>query len=105
MAERHAQSLAGVCQELFCSPESEAGRRIEHRRGRLCLPSFSLPSPITPLSSAVIRQGEMQYLDGPTARWAQAHFVLTRAGFLHWFRSSEQVEKPIGALSLARCGV
>ena len=47
----------------------------------------------------------MQYLDGPTARWAQAHFVLTRAGFLHWFRSAEQVEKPIGALSLARCGV
>ena len=43
MAERHAQSLAGVCQELFCSPESEAGRRIEHRRGRLCLPSSSFP--------------------------------------------------------------
>lgn len=46
----------------------------------------------------------MQYLDGPTSRWAQAHFVLTRAGFLHWFRSVEQVEQPIGALSLARCG-
>jgi hypothetical protein len=22
-AERHAQSIAGVCQELFCSPESK----------------------------------------------------------------------------------
>ena len=53
------------------------------------------------LLRAVIRQGEMQYIDGPVAKWASGHFVLTRAGFLHWFRAMDQVE-PIGTLGLAR---
>ncbi|GAX78348.1 hypothetical protein CEUSTIGMA_g5790.t1 [Chlamydomonas eustigma] len=70
-AERHAQSVAGVCQELFCSQE-------------------------------IIRQGEMQYLDAPLSRWASGHFVLTRAGFLHWFRSIEEVQ-PLGTLHLSKC--
>ena len=56
------------------------------------------------LLRAVIRQGEMQYIDGPVAKWASGHFVLTRAGFLHWFRAMDQVE-PIGTLGLARLGL
>ena len=57
--------------------------------------------PSLPFTPAVIRQGEMQYIDGPVAKWASGHFVLTRAGFLHWFRAMDQVE-PIGTLGLAR---
>ena len=49
----------------------------------------------------------MQYW-GPTSAsprhtWLDAHFVLTRAGFLHWFRSMEDV-RPLGCLNLACCG-
>lgn len=43
----------------------------------------------------------MQYLDTPVSRWTQGHFVLTRAGFLHWFRSVNDVE-PLGCLNLSR---
>ena len=54
-----------------------------------------LPTPTLSLAPppaiAVIRQGEMQYLDGPIAKWTSGHFVLTRAGFLHWFRCGWEV--------------
>lgn len=37
-----------------------------------------------------------------TSAWACRHFVLTRAGFLHWFASCEEVT-PLDALNLSKC--
>ena len=34
--------------------------------------------------------------------WQDCHFVLTRAGFLHWFHDMEHV-RPLDCLNLARC--
>jgi hypothetical protein len=35
-------------------------------------------------SHEIVLQGPMQYLDAPAAKWRQANFVMTRAGFLYW---------------------
>lgn len=56
-------------------------------------------------SPEIIRQGPMGLWRPKTSSWENVHFVLTRAGFLHWFRSMEEVapqeEVP---LNLSRCG-
>lgn len=36
-----------------------------------------------------------------TSLWSQCHFVLTRAGYLHWFSSMEHLQ-PLDMLHLAR---
>ncbi len=35
--------------------------------------------------------------------WQDCHFVLTRAGFLHWFHDTENFVRPLDCLNLARC--
>ena len=74
LAGRQAASIEGVCTELWCSPE-------------------------------IIRQGDMQHWSpggGAGGQWLDCHFVLTRAGFLYWFRSMEDTH-PLDSLCLARC--
>ncbi|KAK9817288.1 hypothetical protein WJX72_012262 [[Myrmecia] bisecta] len=53
-------------------------------------------------SPEIIRQGEMARWVSPSGKWQDCHFVLTRAGFLHWFRSMEDVA-PMDCLNLVRC--
>lgn len=53
-------------------------------------------------SPEIVRQGEMMWWDPHSSRWNPSHFVLTRAGFLHWFRSVEDVER-LDGLNLSRC--
>ena len=48
------------------------------------------------------RQGEMARWASGTGRWADCHFVLTRAGFLHWFAEMGSLT-PLDGVSLARC--
>lgn len=35
--------------------------------------------------------------------WQDCHFVLTRAGFLHWFHDTANFVRPLDCLNLARC--
>lgn len=37
-----------------------------------------------------------------SGRWADRHFVLTKAGFLHWLASMDELE-PLDCLNLSRC--
>ena len=37
-----------------------------------------------------------------SGRWADRHFVLTKAGFLHWIASVDELE-PLDCLNLSRC--
>lgn len=37
-------------------------------------------------SPDIIRQGSMDLWNPRTSSWGCCHFVLTRAGFLHWFK-------------------
>lgn len=48
------------------------------------------------------RQGEMALFHPASGRWADRHFVLTKAGFLHWVASMEELE-PLDCLNLSRC--
>lgn len=52
-------------------------------------------------SPEIIRQGDMCYWQPRTSEWVEAHFVLTRAGCLHWFASMEEAA-PVDVLNLAR---
>ncbi|MEW5309558.1 MAG: hypothetical protein WDW38_001439 [Sanguina aurantia] len=71
LAQKQALDIAGVCEDLFCSPEIE-------------------------------RQGDMKQWSVLTSLWSQCHFVLTRAGYLHWFSSMGHLQ-PLDMLHLARC--
>ncbi|MEW5303111.1 MAG: hypothetical protein WDW36_005835 [Sanguina aurantia] len=71
LAQKQALDVAGVCEDLFCSPEIE-------------------------------RQGDMKQWNASTSVWSQCHFVLTRAGYLHWFSSMGHLQ-PLDMLHLARC--
>ncbi|KAG2450052.1 hypothetical protein HYH02_000156 [Chlamydomonas schloesseri] len=53
-------------------------------------------------SPEITRQGDLQVWEPATERWRKCHFVLTRAGYLHWFPKAEEV-KPLDGLALARC--
>jgi len=53
-------------------------------------------------SPEILRQGPMQIWDGRGSAWGEAHCVLTRAGFLHWFKSMEAPE-PLDVLNLGEC--
>lgn len=48
------------------------------------------------------RQGDMARWLPVSNMWQECHFVLTRAGFLHWFHDMEHV-RPLDCLNLARC--
>ena len=48
------------------------------------------------------RQGDMARWLPVSNMWQDCHFVLTRAGFLHWFHDTESV-RPLDCLNLARC--
>ena len=48
------------------------------------------------------RQGDMARWLPVSNLWQDCHFVLTRAGFLHWFHNMEQI-RPLDCLNLARC--
>ena len=50
----------------------------------------------------VCRQGGMSRWLPVSNMWQECHFVLTRAGFLHWFLDTEHV-RPVDCLNLARC--
>ncbi|KAG2442831.1 hypothetical protein HXX76_002910 [Chlamydomonas incerta] len=53
-------------------------------------------------SPEISRQGDLQVWEPATERWRKCHFVLTRAGYLHWFPKAEDV-RPLDGLALARC--
>ncbi|GLC35841.1 hypothetical protein PLESTB_000499900 [Pleodorina starrii] len=52
-------------------------------------------------SPEIVRQGDLQVLEPATERWRKCHFVLTRAGYLHWFTRAEEV-RPLDSLALGR---
>ena len=52
--------------------------------------------------AVLCRQGEMALFHPASARWADRHFVLTKAGFLHWVASVDELE-PLDCLNLSRC--
>ncbi|GLI68925.1 hypothetical protein VaNZ11_013347 [Volvox africanus] len=52
-------------------------------------------------SPEIVRQGDLQIWESATQRWRKCHFVLTRAGYLHWFTRAEEV-RPLDSLTLAR---
>ncbi len=52
-------------------------------------------------SPEIIRQGEMSHWNARSSTWTVCHFVLTRAGFLHWFASMEEVHA-LDLLNLAK---
>ena len=55
-------------------------------------------------SPEILRQGAMELWDAKAGAWSEAHCVLTRAGFLHWFASMDAPgAPPLGVLNLARC--
>lgn len=54
-------------------------------------------------SPEIIRQGPMDLWRPKTSSWENVHFVLTRAGFLHWFKSMEEVTPQEPPLNLCRC--
>ena len=54
------------------------------------------------LALADDRQGEMALYHPISGRWADRHFVLTKAGFLHWFESVDELQ-PLDCLNLSRC--
>ncbi|KAF6255933.1 hypothetical protein COO60DRAFT_1531877 [Scenedesmus sp. NREL 46B-D3] len=54
-------------------------------------------------SPEIIRQGTMELWQPKSSSWGGAHFVLTRAGFLHWFRSMDDVAPQEPPLNLCRC--
>jgi hypothetical protein len=83
LAARQATAIEDASSDLFCSPE-------------------------------ILRQGQMRVWDGrgdgrgggsgggaTAGSWADAHCVLTRAGFLHWFKSMDDPE-PLDVLNLGR---
>jgi hypothetical protein len=53
-------------------------------------------------SPEIIRQGPMELWQPKSSSWAAAHFVLTRAGFLHWFKSMDDVTPLEPPLNLCR---
>lgn len=53
-------------------------------------------------SPEIVRQGGMSRWLPVSNMWQECHFVLTRAGFLHWFLDTEHV-RPVDCLNLARC--
>ncbi|PNH12073.1 hypothetical protein TSOC_000998, partial [Tetrabaena socialis] len=53
-------------------------------------------------SPEIARQGDLQLWEPAGERWRKCHFVLTRAGFLHWFPRVEEV-RPLDCLTLGRC--
>lgn len=53
-------------------------------------------------SPEILRQGPMEIWDSRGGRWEAAHCVLTRAGFLHWFKSMEDAAA-LDVLNLGRC--
>ncbi|KAG2499380.1 hypothetical protein HYH03_002955 [Edaphochlamys debaryana] len=53
-------------------------------------------------SPEIARQGDLQIWEGANEKWRKCHFVLTRAGHLHWFTKAEDV-RPLDSLALARC--
>ncbi|KAL3135857.1 hypothetical protein ABBQ32_007413 [Trebouxia sp. C0010 RCD-2024] len=53
-------------------------------------------------SPEIIRQGDMARWLPVSNMWQDCHFVLTRAGFLHWFHDMEHV-RPLDCLNLACC--
>ncbi|GBF90839.1 hypothetical protein Rsub_03693 [Raphidocelis subcapitata] len=75
LAARQAHAIEDASSDLFCSPE-------------------------------ILRQGPMHIWDARAGAsggdWLDAHCVLTRAGFVHWFKSMEHPE-PLDALNLGRC--
>jgi hypothetical protein len=72
LAARQAHAIEDASSDLFCSPE-------------------------------ILRQGPMQIWDARAGAsggdWIDAHCVLTRAGFVHWFKSMEETEA-LDALNL-----
>ncbi|KAL0022087.1 hypothetical protein WJX79_005747 [Trebouxia sp. C0005] len=54
-------------------------------------------------SPEIIRQGDMARWLPVSNMWQDCHFVLTRAGFLHWFHDTENFVRPLDCLNLARC--
>ncbi|GIL72842.1 hypothetical protein Vretimale_4499 [Volvox reticuliferus] len=52
-------------------------------------------------SPEIVRQGDLQIWEPATQRWRKCHFVLTRAGYLHWFTRAEEV-RPLDTLTLTR---
>ena len=55
-------------------------------------------------SPEIVRQGPMGLWRPKTSSWEDVHFVLTRAGFLHWFSSMEDVAPQEAPLNLSRLG-
>ncbi|GFR41214.1 hypothetical protein Agub_g1886 [Astrephomene gubernaculifera] len=53
-------------------------------------------------SPEIVRQGDLQIWEQTGERWRKCHFVLTRAGYLHWFSRAEDV-RPLDGLALGRC--
>lgn len=54
-------------------------------------------------SPEIIRQGDMARWLPVSNMWQDCHFVLTRAGFLHWFHDTQNFVRPLDCLNLARC--
>lgn len=92
------------------------------RHGSLCVLCYKVPAACNPIphnmlaqhgtisqgvsvelfcSPEIIRQGELEAWDGSGSVWLHGHCVLTRAGFLHWFKSADDTV-PADTLNLAR---
>jgi hypothetical protein len=54
-------------------------------------------------SPEIIRQGAMQLWQPRSSSWDARHFVLTRAGFLHCFKSMQDTAPVETPLNLSRC--
>lgn len=55
-------------------------------------------------SPEIVRQGPMELWRPKTSSWESVHFVLTRAGFLHWFKSMDDALPQEPPLNLCRWG-
>ncbi|WIA39345.1 hypothetical protein OEZ86_005457 [Tetradesmus obliquus] len=92
--EAGVQHLAQVAADMRATSEQLAARQAE----AVCVVSQELFC-----SPEIIRQGAMELWQPKSSSWAGAHFVLTRAGFLHWFASMEDVTPLEPPLNLCRC--
>eukprot|EP00879_Flechtneria_rotunda_P026042 GHRR01027718.1.p1 GENE.GHRR01027718.1~~GHRR01027718.1.p1 ORF type:complete len:207 (+),score=78.50 GHRR01027718.1:616-1236(+) len=92
--EAELQHLVKVA-EVMCSTNQQLAARQADSVATVSQELFCSPE--------IIRQGPMQAWNSRTSTWTAAHFVLTRAGFLHWFSSMESVVPLDTPLNLCRC--
>ena len=116
LAARQAEVLESVSQELLCSPEiircslpaawciacpQKEGCHLTGVRSVLALWEACHLLHST-CSLGTHRQGEMAQWVPQKQQWNSLHFILTRAGFLHWCQSFEE-PRPLDCLNLVRC--